>query len=469
MKRFATAILLLGTLLPAFPLTLTVSPGELTAALTTIDAGATSLNLMGKIDARDLQALQSLPASIKVLNLANTEVVAYNGVLQAFAPQTIFPAGFLPEHLFFGTTLTEIYLPPNITAMGNAICANSPTLTTAGVGNGSTLLSDYAFYNCPQLASVYLPSSLVSIGRYAVANCPALPVISLSGTAVTDFPEGIFSGDSSLAMVQLPQGLASIGPEAFAGTAIRTLDLPGVDTYASFALAGMPMLESVTLNPVASFGRGLLMNDHALTDIQGIPSDVPDLFAANATSANGEEIASLASSLGKYALSHLSIDSIALSPDLDYIDKGALAHVQGLQLLNATALGTNIPSVHPQAFTRLRPSDVMLKVTPESEDLWKQDPVWGQFRVVSSTTSVSETAAQSDVEISIRSGLLTVVAPSEIAAVYVWNADGTASGAWKPASDRFETRLNASTPGSVVMVKALLASGQTHTKAIMTR
>lgn len=469
MKRIAAILTLIPLALQTLALNLSVTPGSLSSSLEELDGAATSLNIIGKIDARDLAALRDIPEHIKILNLGTTEVVAYTGSVEAFAPQTVFPAGYLPEHLLFGTHLTEIYLPRNITSMGAAICSGSPNLTTAGISEGTTVISDYAFYNCPLLSEVYIPSALTYVGWYAMAKCPSLTLVNLSATHVTEFPEALFKWDNSLTQVLPPVTLSSIGSEAFYGTAIRSLNVASVSEYADYAFAGMPSLIEITLNPDAEYGLGVLMNDSALTDISGLPTDVPDLFVANSTNAGAEEIASQASSLGKYALANLPMDSVILSPGLRYVDQGAFANTNGLQMLDASLLGENVPDTHPEAFRRMNPSQILLRVAKGTAEVWRQHPTWGLLQITSIGTSVSQLADNADaLRISIAGNILRVTAPEAIAECAIWSADGRLLGSWHPVHEEFETSLDGLREHQgVVVVKVTLVSGQTKSAAFL--
>ena len=81
-----------------------------------------------------------------------------------------------------GGGATEPYIEEVIDDDGN--------LTNATL-YGHTIIRDYAFYNCSNLALTSLPSGLTSIGGYAFYNC------------------------SKLSLMSLPSGLISIGSYAF--------------------------------------------------------------------------------------------------------------------------------------------------------------------------------------------------------------------------------------------------------------
>ena len=139
---------------------------------------------------------------------------------------------------------------------------------------GLTSIGDMEFYLCDGLQSIELPSSITSIGDYAFAftslksfHLPA-SVVELNGTAfdkcdflseITVDPENstFYSPSGSNAIIYksvptlvvgcstIPEGITVIGPDAFSGRAITTIEIPAsVTVIGEWAFDGCP-LESV--------------------------------------------------------------------------------------------------------------------------------------------------------------------------------------------------------------------------------
>lgn len=469
MKRFPLLLAILAGAVSAFPLDLHINPGELASRIETLDKGASSLYLIGSIDARDLAALRDLPENFKTLDMKGAEVVEYRGQLPEFPGYSIFPAGMLPDHLLFNSPFTSIALPANITIMGKGVCANSPLLEEAIVGAGTTAISELAFYGCPMLNKITFPTSLESIGTRALAECPNLKTADLSSTRISAIPDRCFAGDASLKSVKLPQAIHSVGSEIFTGTAIEYVNLPNLKEAAPFALADMPALQGVTLNPDADFNIGFLMGNPQLNELTDSPSNVPDLFLANSTGMDVSSVAGKASTIGRYAFARAQIDSLALSPELEYVDLGAFAHAPNINYIDARALESYIPDAHADAFSGINPSNIVLHVTKESEEEWKKHPVWSQFKVESATTGVETVTSGADaIRIQVASRHLAVSAPENITDCHVWLADGTSI--WQGNGLGSDISIDLPLPeGQHILIVKVNTSSLSRTVTILTR
>ena len=82
------------------------------------------------------------------------------------------------------------------------------------------------FERCTSLATLDLPDTLTSIGQEAFMGCTNLATLDLPDT-LASVAVGAFSDCTSLATLDLPDTLTSIGDGAFDGcTSLTTLDLP---------------------------------------------------------------------------------------------------------------------------------------------------------------------------------------------------------------------------------------------------
>lgn len=468
-KRVSIILGILAGTLCAYPLELQVKPGELGSKLENIDKGATSLYLTGSIDARDLAQLRNVPENFQTLDMKQCEVVEYKGSVAEYPGRNYFAAGELPDHLLFGSHYKTIALPVNIVKMGKGVCANSANLQEAWVSQGSLEISDYAFYGCSSLQKVSLPSSLERLGVRAMANCPQLIQADLTGTKVTTIPEGCFAGDSRLTNLRLPSGITTVGGEAFAWTSITYLNLPSLKESAPYALANMPELQCVTLNSKANYSIGFLMGDSNLSEVNNAPAEVPDLFLANATGIDVTGIAGNASSIGRYAFARADMDSIALSETLEYVDRGAFAYAPNLNVLDVRNLENNIPATSVHAFDGIDQPNVVLRVTADSADAWKEHPQWGLFKVESGTTDVADTMADAlNVNIALAGHRLKVTSPTEITDCHVWLADGAPVWQGKSAGGVIDVELPLQEGQQIVIVKVATERGS-RTATILTR
>ena len=97
-----------------------------------------------------------------------------------------------------------------------AIPAEYKTLPVTAIGND-------AFNACAVLGKVTIPASVKTIGASAFYNCSALTSVTFAeaseGKALLDIGSSAFRNCTSLAEIALPAAVASIGENAFAGTA----------------------------------------------------------------------------------------------------------------------------------------------------------------------------------------------------------------------------------------------------------
>lgn len=172
-------------------------------------------------------------------------------------PNTVTTIG---NGVFKNCVFTSITIPNSVTSMGTSVLYGCKKLTSFVVPSGITELGASMFNGCEKLSSVTLPDSLVSIGasvfygcsalksltipavvktignsafcdsglqsitipsdvesmgRYAFQRCLALSSITFDTTKLTAIENYTFSGCESLGKVTLPQGIETIGENAF--------------------------------------------------------------------------------------------------------------------------------------------------------------------------------------------------------------------------------------------------------------
>ena len=469
MKKFKIFILSLASSFAAFGADLDVSSGQLEGLLADeAIKKESSLRLRGTIDARDLAALENLPASVKSLDLSEVRIASLTMPTRKIFGRTLFAEGEIPAYTFFKAPVEQLILPADVSAIGEGAFAGS-SIAEITIPEGVTQLGDYAFYGCPNLKRVTLPRSLKAMGKGAFGNCTALESADLSATAVTAIPEKAFAGAVALSAVNLPAGLETIGREAFSHTAVKTLDLSGVRSFEAYALSSMPFLTSLSINPDAEIGDGLLMDDISLASLTGLPEFVPDYFAANCAGLDASAAAE-ASTLGRYSFANTSApQEMILAGFIEKIDRGAFSGLTNLAKIDATALEDRVPLVDEFSFEGLPQQQIELWVSDESFSLWDGHPVWGLFRVMSANqTGVDTIAPDADSSIGIfcRGGLLIVESPERISDVRVYTTDGRMAYVASPDSERVEIDA-ASLPSGVLVVAASDAAGNARTISLI--
>ena len=470
MKHIKIFIISLASSFGAIAADIDVIPGQLSGLIPDGAKGQTELKLTGRIDARDLAALEQLSSDVKKLDLSGVSIQSLTTSSRKYFGRTLFNEGEIPAYTFFKSEFTSLLLPREVTTICEGAFAGS-SITEIEIPEGITSLGDYAFYGCSDLKSVTLPSTLRQIGKGAFGNCTSLETIDLSKTNITELPERAFAGSMSLKDIKLPQALSKVGREAFSHTAVRSLSLNGVSEFEAYSLSSMPFLEELSINPDAIIREGLLMDDTSLLSLTGVPEMVPDYFAANCGQLSTEAV-SRAESLGRYAFANtLAPDVLYLPGFLTSIDRGALSGLNTITKIDVTALEDRVPSVDETTFEGLVQPDIILWVDDDAFDSWESHPVWSLFKVMSTTqTGVGEIAADSESSISIKcsDGLLIISSAANINDVRIYTPDGRMAYVASPGSENVEIDT-AALPSGIVIVAAADDNGNSKTIYILIR
>ena len=147
-------------------------------------------------------------------------------------------------------TLTEANIPSSVEFEGNQY----PVIK----------INDRVFSGNTNLTTVTLPESLTTLGSYAFSSCKSLKTIKIS-SGVTAIPDHCFYECSSLDSVTIPEGVTTIGDRAFEDCNLNALTLPeSLEAIGSIAFCGNRSLKSVnipakvkTIESYAFFNCGL--------------------------------------------------------------------------------------------------------------------------------------------------------------------------------------------------------------------
>ncbi|MEG1791953.1 MAG: leucine-rich repeat protein [Clostridia bacterium] len=145
--------------------------------------------------------------------------------------------------------LTTITLGSSVKTLGSSAFENCSSLTELAIP-GIAILSDSVFKNCSKLQKIGLSTSLTAIGNSAFENCYVLPSVAIAAS-VTKIGDKAFNNCYGLSQVGIPVAsvIASIGAEAFARTAITSINLPnGVKTIATGTFEGCTKLNTVSIS-----------------------------------------------------------------------------------------------------------------------------------------------------------------------------------------------------------------------------
>lgn len=106
---------------------------------------------------------------------------------------------------------------------GQSIFSSLPALKRVDLGEKVTRVNSFSFYDCNNLSVVNLNEGLKTIGSHAFEST-AIKEITLP-ESVSEIESEAFSKCKNLSVVNLNEGLKKIGSRAFAGTAIKEITI----------------------------------------------------------------------------------------------------------------------------------------------------------------------------------------------------------------------------------------------------
>lgn len=156
------------------------------------------------------------------------------------------------------TALKNINFPTSLESIGSNCFALCSALASAELKEGVAYLGSGAFAKCGALETAVLPGSLGNNIQNTFSGCDNLSTVVL-GEGVTELGRSFAENCSSLKQVFFPATLQYIGEDAFRGSGLVEVTLPGGLTYlGDRAFSSCLNLETVTINHnVESFGNNV--------------------------------------------------------------------------------------------------------------------------------------------------------------------------------------------------------------------
>lgn len=143
-----------------------------------------------------------------------------------------------------------------VTSLGDD-CFGSSDITKITLSEGLKSIGKRVFSYCGKIRKIAIPASVGALGDNAFAYCDNLFEVSFAeNSQIEAFPSGLFKGDSQLYEAVFPVGIKTIGSEAYSGTGISSLPIPGTVTeIGSGAFKSCRSLTSVSIpSSVTSLG-----------------------------------------------------------------------------------------------------------------------------------------------------------------------------------------------------------------------
>lgn len=161
--------------------------------------------------------------------------------------------GFFSVYSYSGSdnelTLPSEALGTKVTAVYSRAFENS-NLTSVIIPEGYLEVGEDAFYKSSELAEISFPSTLKTIESSAFRDCSALTSVDLSAAeSLKEIPLLVFSGDSALSEIILPDSITKIRGKAFAQTALTSFTMSDkVTELGEGVFENCESIESVTLS-----------------------------------------------------------------------------------------------------------------------------------------------------------------------------------------------------------------------------
>ena len=287
----------------------------------------------------------------------------------------------------------QVIIPAGVTAIGNSAFEDISGLTSVEFESGSILetIGNYAFSNTGITAMV-VPNTVTSIGRGAFSFSYYMTSITLP-PGITAIAPATFYGATVLSSITIPENVTTIGESAFQqASSLTTVSISrNVTTIEDFAFSYATSLNSITVdsrNSNYSSIQGVLFNKLMTTLLlyplgktathYTVPSGVTSIAANSfqgqtilteitmpgSVTSIGDfafgEAASLSAvnfnnagltSIGEYAFSDTSIQSIRIPRTVDSIGRNAFRFSSSL--LNVLFVGDAPASVGLRAFDNI--------------------------------------------------------------------------------------------------------------------
>lgn len=162
----------------------------------------------------------------------------------------------VPDGVCYGcTSLSSVYFPETVTTIGESAFKSCIMLDEVSLPSMLTYIGKSAFELCIQLEKINFTSKDLEIGEYAFSGCSALFQVNLEG--VSEIGAGAFMNVKNLSLLQLPENLKKINPQAFKNDSriSEIYSLAETPPYLEKTAFDNEIYQTATLYVVRGFGQ----------------------------------------------------------------------------------------------------------------------------------------------------------------------------------------------------------------------
>ena len=360
-----------------------------------------NMKVVGKITTEDYTFMRDKMTGLQRLNLKEVESVvdgiyaipsgAFSGKttlikcvlpdklerieISAFSSTSLTGAVLLPEGLkyvagFGSTKITSVTFPSTLEEIGaSAFSGCKSLMTEVSFPESLKSIGRYAFEESAIKGNLILPQNLESIEERAFNLCSYLTGSLTIPNKITEIPTRAFStydwktGERGFnGVLTLPDGLHTIGDEAFAGVSFKgELTIPknvsviGSRAFKETEFSGVLVLPSELI----SLGNEAFSGCWRLSGVVEIP----------------ENIVSIPSQLF-YGCTGL--EGVKLHKDVEVIESQAFYNCSGIYSIVSEA--KNPPTINSNSFNGVAKDNFTLEVPEASVNLYKNASNWREFK-----------------------------------------------------------------------------------------
>ncbi len=327
---------------------LELNPGSTTAGIILESSSRTSLNVTVDEGTSTITIAGNSRVGV-------TDLVLPSGVMgMGDQGPVIYSVTAISREAFSRSQLKSITIPYTVKRMDGLSFNNCSNLETVVFEDGGmSLINTSSFANCPNLKNVTLHNGLREIGPTAFSGS-GLTSIEIPAS-VTEIGHDAFQGCQSLATVTFKgDGLTKIGENAFKGTVLTGIDLPStLQEIGDGAFYGINTLTSITIPALVETLGSEVFYLSGLTSVKFLGNKITEFSAktfgqtplTDITIPNGvETIKQEAFQLCE------ELESVTIPASVTTIEKWAFQ--DDPKLTKITYLGETEPAIADKAFGR---------------------------------------------------------------------------------------------------------------------